>query len=163
MSSPTRLLFVCLGNICRSPSAENVMRHLVDEAGLGERFTLDSAGTAGWHVGKRPDSRMIAAATRRGIEMKGHARQATADDFARFDHIFAMDRSNHEDLLALRDRCPDPRARLHLFCEFCEEHEESEVPDPYYGGPEGFEKVLDLLEDGCSNFLRRWGTGEFGG
>ena len=156
MPDPTRLLFVCLGNICRSPSGENVMRHIVDAEGLSDSFEIDSAGTADWHTGNPPDSRMNAAANSRGITMIGSARQVEPDDFATFDWIFAMDRSNHDDLLDVRDQCPNPTARLILFCEFCEEHEEDEVPDPYYGGPEGFEKVLDLLEDGCASFLKRW-------
>ena len=132
------------------------MRHLVKEAGLENEFEIDSAGTAGWHIGKRPDSRMTRAAENRGIPMKGSARQVEPDDFNRFDWIFAMDDSNYEDLIDVRDSCPNPTARLIRFCELCEEHEEKEVPDPYYGGPEGFEKVLDLLEDGCAAFLQRW-------
>ncbi len=156
MADPTRLLFVCLGNICRSPSGENVMRHLIEAEGLGDRFELDSAGTAGWHIGKSPDSRMTAAARARGIEMKGRARQVGPEDFSSFDHIFAMDRSNYEDLLEVQSRCENSTAKLQLFCELCEEHDEEEVPDPYYGGPEGFEKVLDLLEDGCAAFLSHW-------
>lgn len=158
----TRLLFVCLGNICRSPSGENVMRHLVEEEGVADQFEIDSAGTAGWHIGKKPDSRMTAAAKARGIEMKGRAQQAQPNHFSEFDWIFAMDDSNYEDLLEVRDRCPNPTAKLVRFCEFCEEHDEREVPDPYYGGPEGFEKVLDLLEDGCATFLRRWKEGNLG-
>ena len=153
---PTRLLFVCLGNICRSPSGENVMRHLIEQEELTDEFEIDSAGTAGWHIGKRPDSRMTAAAQNRGINMKGRAQQVRPDDFAHFDWIFAMDDSNYEDLLEVQNRCPNPTAQLIRFCELCEEHEEREVPDPYYGGQEGFEKVLDLLEDGCSAFLQRW-------
>lgn len=152
----THVLFVCLGNICRSPSGENVMRHLIEQEGLSDHFKLDSAGTAGWHTGNPPDSRMTAAARNRGITMLGRARQVKPTDFERFDWIFAMDSSNYRDLEDVRDRCPNPTAKLVLFCDFCEEHEETEVPDPYYGGPEGFEKVLDLLEDGCSSFLRRW-------
>lgn len=156
MSQPTRLLFVCLGNICRSPSAENVMNHLVENEELEDSFEIDSAGTEGWHTGNPPDPRMTAAATSRGISMRGRARQVEPDDFKQFDWIFAMDRSNYEDLLAVQERCDHPSARLVLFCDFCESHEESEVPDPYYGGPEGFEKVLDLLEDGCASFLNAW-------
>lgn len=159
MTSPTRILFVCLGNICRSPSGENVMRHLVEKEGLSDAFELDSAGTAGWHIGKSPDSRMTAAARARGIRMSGRARQVKTEDFTDFDFIFAMDRSNYADLLALQSRCHAPTAQLQLFCDLCEEHDETEVPDPYYGGPEGFEKVLDLLEDGCAAFLRRWKNG----
>ncbi|MEM9016166.1 MAG: low molecular weight protein-tyrosine-phosphatase [Verrucomicrobiota bacterium] len=156
MPDRIRLLFVCLGNICRSPSGENVMRHLVTEEKLEDRFEIDSAGTAGWHIGNPPDSRMSAAARSRGILMRGRARQISPKDFNRFDYIFAMDRSNYEDLLAVQAQTAEPTAKLLLFCELCETHEESEVPDPYYGGPEGFEKVLDLLEDGCGVFLRRW-------
>jgi protein-tyrosine phosphatase len=160
MAEPTRLLFVCLGNICRSPSGENMMRHVLREESLLESFELDSAGTESWHIGKSPDSRMIEAARNRGIEMTGRARQVTPEDFKTFDWILAMDRSNFDDLIDVRERCHDPRARLVLFCEFCEEHRADEVPDPYYGGPEGFETVLDLLEDGCRSFLRRWRSHE---
>lgn len=136
------------------------MKHLIEKAGLTQRFSIDSAGTAGYHIGHVPDSRMTAAIRNRGIAMKGRARQVKPSDFAEFDWIFAMDRSNYEDLAAVRKRCDNPSAKLVLFCDFCESHEETEVPDPYYGGPEGFEKVLDLLEDGCGVFLRKWKTGE---
>ena len=156
---PTRLLFVCLGNICRSPAGENVMNHLLAKEGLAAQFEVDSAGTAGYHIGNPPDGRMTKAARDRGIAMKGRARQVKPADFEEFDWIFAMDRSNYEDLAAVRRRCANPTAKLVLFCDFCEEHDESEVPDPYYGGPEGFEKVLDLLEDGCGVFLRKWREG----
>lgn len=156
MPRPTRILFVCLGNICRSPSGENVMRYLVEEESLTGDFEIDSAGTEGWHTGNPPDARMTAAARKRGIPMRGSARQVVPGDFSHFDWIFAMDRSNHENLAEVRECCSDPTARLVLFCDFCEEHSEAEVPDPYYGGAEGFEKVLDLLEDGCGAFLRRW-------
>lgn len=155
-----RLLFVCLGNICRSPAGENVMNHLLAREGLASRFEVDSAGTAGYHAGNAPDLRMTRAARARGIAMKGRARQVRATDFETFDWIFAMDRSNFEDLAAIRNRSGNPTAKLVHFCEFCEQHDEREVPDPYYGGPEGFEKVLDLLEDGCSVFLRKWRNGE---
>lgn len=155
-----RLLFVCLGNICRSPAGENVMKHLLERADLAGQFEVDSAGTAGYHVGNAPDLRMTKAARARGISMAGRARQVKAADFETFDWIFAMDRSNFEDLAAIGKRSANPTARLVLFCEFCERHGETEVPDPYYGGPEGFEKVLDLLEDGCSVFLRKWRNGE---
>lgn len=154
-----RLLFVCLGNICRSPAGENVMNHLLAREGLAPQFEVDSAGTAGYHIGDPPDPRMTKAARARGIEMKGRARQVKPADFEEFDWIFAMDRSNHEDLRHVRQKARNPTARLVLFCEFCERHDEREVPDPYYGGHEGFEKVLDLLEDGCSVFLRRWADG----
>ncbi len=160
MSAPTRLLFVCLGNICRSPAGENVMNHLLEREGLVSQFEVDSAGTAGYHIGNPPDERMTRAAHLRGIAMTGRARQVKPADFEEFDWIFAMDRSNHEDLQRVRTRAKDPTAKLVLFGDFCEQHEEREVPDPYYGGPEGFEKVLDLLEDGCSAFLRNWRKGQ---
>lgn len=160
MTQPTRLLFVCLGNICRSPAGENVMNHLLEREGLGGRFEVDSAGTAGYHIGAAPDRRMIAAGKARGIPMKGRARQVKADDFAEFDWIFAMDRSNLRDLEALKKKCGSPHARLVLFCDFCEAHDTKEVPDPYCGGPEDFEEVLDLLEDGCGAFIRKWKSGK---
>jgi len=156
----TRVLFVCLGNICRSPAGENVMNHLLEREGLVPRFEVDSAGTAGYHIGNPPDARMTKAARARGIAMKGRARQVNPADFEEFDWIFAMDRSNLEDLQSVRQKARNPTARLVLFCEFCERHGEREVPDPYCGGPEDFEKVLDLLEDGCSVFLRKWRNGE---
>lgn len=154
-----RLLFVCLGNICRSPAGENVMVHLLEQEGLASQFEVDSAGTAGFHIGNPPDLRMTKAAKARGITMRGRARQVQPADFAEFDWIFAMDRSNHADLLSVQKRCPEPSARLVNFCDFLEEQDAAEVPDPYYGGPEGFETVLDLLEDGCGAFLRRWREG----
>ncbi|MEX2578339.1 MAG: low molecular weight protein-tyrosine-phosphatase [Verrucomicrobiales bacterium] len=157
---PIRILFVCLGNICRSPSGENVLRHLVEAEELSEHFHIDSAGTIDYHSGHSPDTRMTAAALKRGIAVAGRARQATPDDFREFDLIVAMDRSNYDDLLALRDQCSEPTARLAMFCDFCENHDESDVPDPYYGGAAGFEKVLDLLEDGCGAIVRRWQRGE---
>lgn len=144
-----RLLFVCLGNICRSPAAEGVMRRKIEEAGLTDRVHLDSAGTQGWHTGKSPDSRMIAAAARRAYPLTSRARQVTKADLRDFDLILAMDGQNLRDLQSLDSRA-EHREKVRLFCEFCREHEAREVPDPYYGGPEGFDKVLDLLEDGCA-------------
>lgn len=155
-----RILFVCLGNICRSPTVEGVARHLAAREAPHLGLEFDSAGTAGYHIGKAPDRRMIQAARGRGLSMRGRARQVKPEDFEAFDWIFAMDRSNYEDLLRVRERCAQPTARLVSFCDFCEGHDLKEVPDPYYGGPEGFEVVLDLLEDGCASFLRRWRAGE---
>ncbi len=159
MNSPTRILFVCLGNICRSPAGENVMRHLIEQDGLQAQFEVDSAGTADYHIGNPADPRMIAAARRRGIVMTGRARQVKVSDFSDFYWIFAMDRSNYEDLLRIKNRCKNPTARLVSFCDFCKNHSHNEVPDPYYGGLEGFDEVLDLLEDGCAEFLRHWKEG----
>jgi protein-tyrosine phosphatase len=135
----TRLLFVCLGNICRSPAADGIARRLVRDRGLD--WTIDSAGTGAWHVGSKPDSRMIAAARHRGIDLSPlRARQALPEDFYRFDHIFAMDHSNHADLADIRPE--DATATLDLFLE------NAQIPDPYYGGDDGFDQVLDMLETG---------------
>lgn len=148
-----KLLFVCLGNICRSPAAEGVMRRVIEDAGLTDRVHIDSAGTAGWHTGKRADDRMRAAARSRGLDLTSLARQVAEADLADFDLVLVMDRSNHTDIRSF-DRPGQHLGKVRLFCEFCSVHEETEVPDPYYGGPEGFEKVLDLLEDGCTGVLQ---------
>ena len=150
---PFRLLFVCLGNICRSPAADGVMRDVVEKAGLSARIEIDSAGTEGWHSGKLPDRRMRQAASTRGITLDHRARQFKAVDLERFDLILAMDRDNERNIRAL-DRENRHAAKIRLFCDFCTDHAEREVPDPYYGGPEGFEHVLDLIEDGCEGLLR---------
>jgi protein-tyrosine phosphatase len=140
---PTRVLFVCLGNICRSPAAEAVFAHLIDEAGRSDRFVLDSAGTGAWHVGERADARMRSAAERRGIEMASRARQVTREDFENFDRIFAMDASN---LAALRRLAPAEHAhKISLFREFDPDGIGEDVPDPYYGGAEDFDEVLDIV------------------
>ena len=149
-----QVLFVCLGNICRSPAAEGVMQHLVDEAGLSTSIRIDSAGTESWHHGKLPDARMREAGKARGYLLQSRARQVKRDDLANFDLILAMDADNLRNLRAL-----DPEGlhatKIRAFCDCCTDHDEKEVPDPYYGGPEGFEKVLNLLEDGCANVLRQ--------
>jgi protein-tyrosine phosphatase len=150
-----RILFVCLGNICRSPTAEGVMRRLVREEGLEGEIEVDSAGTGGWHVGAPPDQRSAETARRRGTDLTGAARQVTTDDFARFDLLVAMDGSNlHE----LRQRAPDDaaRAKVHLLREFDPASTgtlDLDVPDPYYGGPRGFDTVLDLVEAACAGLL----------
>ncbi len=156
---PMKLLFVCMGNICRSPSGENVMHAQLELAGLSDQIEIDSAGTIGCHAGNSPDARMTQAAEARGIKMIGSARQVTSEDLEGFDWIFAMDHENFTDLKALEKTSPNAKAKIVMFCDFCEDHEEEEVPDPYYGGPEGFEKVLDLLEDGCDVFIRRFQEG----
>jgi protein-tyrosine phosphatase len=149
---PYRLLFVCLGNICRSPSAENIMNHLIREAGLEQEIVCDSAGTSGYHIGSPPDRRMTAAAARRGIELVGAARQFERSDFEKFDMILAMDRDNYEGICSV-DRAGKSRDKVHLMCDFCTKHTLREVPDPYYGGEEGFNQVLDLLLDACQGLL----------
>jgi protein-tyrosine phosphatase len=143
-----RILFVCLGNICRSPTAEGVMRHVARREGLGDAIEVDSAGTGGWHVGDPPDERATATAKRRGITLDGAARRFTAGDFSDFDLILAMDEQNRRDILSLASD-DDARAKVKLFREFDEDAVESgdlDVPDPYYGGPDGFEHVLDMAE-----------------
>jgi protein-tyrosine phosphatase len=150
-----RILFVCLGNICRSPTAEGVMRRLVAEAGLQDEIEIDSAGTGAYHVGSPPDERATAAALRRGTELAGAARQVADEDFETYDLLLAMDASNlHE----LRERAPDDeaRARVRLLREFDPASEgaaDLDVPDPYYGGPRGFDTVLDQVEAACRGLL----------
>lgn len=139
----TRVLFVCLGNICRSPTAEGVFRALVERAGATSSFEIDSAGTGAWHAGEPPDRRMTAAAGRAGFALSGAARQVTPADFGRFDYILAMDQRNLEDLEGLR---PSPEgARLELFRAWDPEGP-GDTPDPYYGGPEGFDEVVRIVE-----------------
>ena len=147
----TRVLFVCMGNICRSPTAEGVFRYHVEQAGLADRLEVDSAGTHAYHVGEPADRRARAAAERRGMSLDGiRARRVSSQDYERFDYIIAMDEDN---LARLRDEAPEGHdARLHLFLEFAS-GSETEVPDPYYGGAAGFERVLDLVEDASRGLL----------
>ena len=149
---PTRVLFVCMGNICRSPAAEGVFLHLLAEAGLEDCFTVDSAGTGGWHVGHRADRRMLAAAERRGIHLPSRARQIEAADLQRFDHILTMDADNLAAVQRLERQAPGG-ARISPLTDHCRRLRSPEVPDPYYGGDHGFERVLDLLEDACAGLL----------
>lgn len=146
------VLFVCLGNICRSPTAEGVFRKLVGEAGLQERIRIDSAGTAGYHEGHPPDARATAAATARGFELGGiRARRVLTEDFESFDLILAMDEEN---LMDLRRTAPEgARAELRLLLEYASGRSETDVPDPYYGGRNGFEQVLDLVTEACDGLL----------
>lgn len=148
----TKLLFVCLGNICRSPSAENIMNHLIKQAGLSDRITCDSAGTGGYHIGSPPDNRMALAARKRKIELLGEARQFNRKDFENFDLILAMDRDNYRNILAV-DTAGKYKDKVRLMCQFCRSHDLKEVPDPYYGGPEGFDRVIDLLLDASEGLL----------
>ncbi|WVZ91709.1 hypothetical protein U9M48_037842 [Paspalum notatum var. saurae] len=159
-AKPFAVLFVCLGNICRSPAAEAVFRSLVTKRGLDSKFQIDSAGTIGYHEGNKADSRMRAASKKRGIEVTSISRPIRPSDFRDFDLILAMDRQNYEDILNAFERWrhkePLPESapnKVKLMCSYCKRHTESEVPDPYYGGPQGFEKVLDLLEDACESLL----------
>lgn len=146
------ICFVCLGNICRSPTAEGVMRHQVDAAGLSDRVEIDSAGTGDWHVGEPPDTRAQTAASARGYDLSAlRARQVGAADFERFDLLLAMDEAN---LAELRRRCPPQfRDKLRLLMAFAPQAPETEVADPYFGGAQGFEQVLDQCEDACRGLL----------
>jgi protein-tyrosine phosphatase len=139
------VLFVCMGNICRSPTAQGAFERLVAEAGLDEVIAIDSAGTHAYHVGEPPDRRAQATALERGVDLSGQrARQVEHLDFERFDYVLAMDRQN---LLALERLCPvDHRHKVRLFLEFASELPEQEVPDPYYGGQSGFDRVFDMVE-----------------
>ena len=148
-----RILFVCLGNICRSPAAEAMLRMLVERNGIGDRVVVDSAGTYGGHSGERSDARMRRAAEARGIEITHRARQVREADFDNFDMIIAMDDNNYEALFRL---APNRAAqqKIYRFREFLRHNPNwSYIPDPYYEGHEGFELVLDLLEDGCSTLI----------
>lgn len=146
------VLMVCMGNICRSPTAEGVLRHKLAQVGLRERVRVDSAGTISAHAGEEPDARAQTHAARRGYVLGGlRARQVRADDFERFDLILAMDLDN---LAWLREACPAPlRSKLRLLMSYAPQLGRNEVPDPYYGGPAGFDAVLDLVEAACDGLL----------
>jgi protein-tyrosine phosphatase len=160
--APVRLLFVCLGNICRSPTAEGAMRALVREAGLQDEIELDSAGTGSWHMGSAPDERATAAAAGRGIALEGSARRVRDEDFNDFDLILAMDRSNVGELLRMA-RSESDRAKVRLLREFDPAGAgdgDLDVPDPYYGEGGGFELVLDHVQAACAGLLARIRAGE---
>lgn len=152
---PVRICFVCLGNICRSPTAEAVMADLVEQAGLSDRIAVDSAGTGGWHTGDPADERAIAEAERRGITMASRARQFRAGDFERFDLVVAMDRHNLADLQDLTET-PAQHEKIVMLRSFCPEPDEpggGDVPDPYYGGRDGFAQVFDIIDSACRGLL----------
>ncbi|SHK11330.1 protein-tyrosine phosphatase [Rubritalea squalenifaciens DSM 18772] len=149
---PTRVLFVCLGNICRSPAGENIFRHAVKQADREDDFVIDSAGTAGWHTGKKPDSRMSATLRSRDIPVAGRARQIQLEDLIEFDLIITMDDENYTNVLKL-DRSGQYHGKVRKLTSFCTERDLSEVPDPYYGGQDGFELVADLILDAAENIL----------
>jgi protein-tyrosine phosphatase len=153
MDRPFRILFVCMGNICRSPAAEGVMRALAEAEGLAEHIAIRSAGTGGWHAGNLPDPRMRNAAKNRGYDLSSRARQVSSDDLRDHHLVLVMDQQNLREIRPF-DSTGDNAAKIRLFCEFCTDHDADEVPDPYYGGEQGFEHVLDLLEDGCRGVLR---------
>ena len=147
-----RVLFVCLGNICRSPTGEGVFQTLVQREGLSNSISIDSAGTAAYHIGEPPDQRSQAAAKRRGINLDGQrARRVKAPDFQEFDYLLAMDADNHANLMRM---CPaGSEHKVHLMLDFGEGTEGQDVPDPYYVGGDGFEVVLDLIENASNGLL----------
>jgi len=151
-AAPASILFVCLGNICRSPLAEGVFKHLVTEKGLSDHFVVESAGTGSWHVGERPDERSQAVAGKHGIRLDSRARQVTAEDLERFDHVIVMDRDNLRTLERMRDAQGGDRP-IHLLREFDAEGDGDEVPDPYYGGPQGFDHVYEMVRRSCEGLL----------
>lgn len=152
MTKRVSVLFVCLGNICRSPTAHGLFRDLVKNSGLESRIYIDSSGTGDWHIGRPPDTRATEHALARGVDISDlRARLVTSSDFDNFDYVLAMDAQNLHDL---EQMVPSEFAgHLGLFLEFAANYQENEVPDPYYGGEEGFNLVLDMVEDGCNGLL----------
>jgi protein-tyrosine phosphatase len=151
--SKVKVLFVCMGNICRSPTAEGVFADLVSRKNIDHLIEIDSAGTHAYHVGEEPDVRAQKTALKRGVDLSGlKARRAVPADFERFDYVLAMDRDNYQGLEAI---CPSGHEyKLHLFLSFAPNLEHDEVPDPYYGGPQGFERVLDMIEEASEGLLQ---------
>lgn len=150
----TSVLFVCLGNICRSPLAEGIFAHLAESRGMAGRFRVDSAGTGAYHSGERPDSRAIAVASNHGVRLPGAARQVARSDMSRFDMIVAMDRSNRRSLERMRGYgAHNGHAEIVMMRDYDPERGSRDVPDPYYGGPDGFERVYTILERCCGRLL----------
>ena len=148
------VLFVCLGNICRSPAAEAIFLNLINDKGISNQFLVDSAGTGSWHVGKKADSRMRIAAKQRNIHILSIARQIKEDDFSKFNFIAVMDNSNFHNVIDLKNRVGGSDfAKIIKIQDFSSSFTENEVPDPYFGGDSGFDYVLDILEDSVSCFL----------
>ncbi len=147
------VLFVCLGNICRSPMAEGLFIHLVKEKGLESQFRIDSCGTGGWHAGEPADPRMLSTAAHHGIELPSRARKVRPQDFSEFDYILAMDESNYQDLLDIQATVPNSKAQLFKMRHFDPQSKDADVPDPYYGGRSGFERVYEMLDRSCEELL----------
>lgn len=159
--APYRVLFVCLGNICRSPAAEIVFDSLIRKAGLEQKIQADSTATSDYHIGDKPDRRMLAALEHEGYAWGGHlGRQLTRRDLETFDLIVPMDNANLRDILALAGS-GEHRARIMPMCSYVQNHPDREIPDPYYGGPDGFTHVIRLLEDGCEHLLEDIASSSF--
>ncbi|WP_038534347.1 low molecular weight protein-tyrosine-phosphatase [Barnesiella viscericola] len=152
IEKPIKILFVCLGNICRSPAAEGVFLHLARERGVTDRFVVDSAGTYGGHAGELPDPRMRAHAARRGYLLEHRSRPVRPDDFDDFDLILGMDDYNIDTLRSMADT-PEQEAKVHRMTDYCRHYPVDCIPDPYYGGADGFENVLNVLEDACEGLI----------
>ena len=147
-----KILFLCMGNICRSPAGHCILQNLVNQAGLAEHFEIESAGTIGFHIGAAPDNRMQQSMRARDIPIIGRSRQINRSDLEYYDLILAMDNDNYAGACAL-DTSGSLHYKIELLCTYCRNYSETEVPDPYYGGALGFEHVLDLIEDGCANLI----------
>jgi protein-tyrosine phosphatase len=147
-----KVVFVCLGNICRSPAAEGVFLDLLVKKNLTDHYVVDSAGTGSWHVGELPDARMREHAKKRGIDLKSRSRQFKPEDFDLFDYIVVMDKSNYQNVTALTKKDENIEKVVEM-ASYAKSHDENEVPDPYYGGDQGFEKVLDMVTEGCEELL----------
>lgn len=153
MTLPISVLFVCTGNICRSPTAEGLFRSRVEKAGVSDKFIIDSAGTGGWHIGKAPDARSIATALKRGVDISGlRARQLQLDDYMNFQHLIALDESHLSHMQS--GRPAKATARISLLMHHAEVRAWTDVPDPYYGGQEDFERAYDLIEAGVDGLFR---------
>ncbi|MDX9748466.1 MAG: low molecular weight protein-tyrosine-phosphatase [Paludibacter sp.] len=150
--SSKKILFVCLGNICRSPMAEGIFRKLVADKGLETSFVIDSAGTSAYHSGELPDARMRQHASRRGYHLNSRSRRIQQEDLEIFDLIIGMDNHNVERLFGMA-KTSEQQSRIKRMTDFCRIHRATEIPDPYYGGDSGFEHVIDLLEDACEGLL----------
>lgn len=150
-----KVLFVCLGNICRSPLAEGIFKHKVSEANLTDKIEVVSAGTSGWHIGQAPDPRSIDVAKQNGIHLDSYGRKAVSQDFSEFDYIIAMDAENYADLKRLPGSSKQGAANLYLMRDFDDIGRGENVPDPYYGGDDGFGYVFELLDRSCNNLLKK--------
>lgn len=149
------VLFVCLGNICRSPAAEGILQSLAEKKGVSNQLKVESCGIGGWHVGELADERMRVSAKTRGIVLTGRAKKFDTVFFADFDLILAADHEVLHDLYRYA-KTPEQKAKLHLICDFCEYYRGQDIPDPYYGGDAGFDLVLDMLEDACQGILEHF-------